>query len=403
MVKSAIRYRPPKIEPSRAVDWLFARAFGPGHRNWEGRKPIDLAALDSFIGAFEILPRIWSRTDRDLLEEELEPADFHSIEQDSQTAVAIEIRDHEACTTLAAVARQLDAPMLFLKGMALRLGGHVETGTRMAADIDVLVSEGRARRFHQKLLEQGSVAKDLPASDQHLPVVEHSSGALVEVHHRLRGVVLGSVRDSRLNHPFTQGLCRELAGDLSGTYVPRKEVLVAHLLVHALGQHTFWPAAYPQIQLIADLQDLGIGDEISSTFLDEILQWTESGVAKREVPAVFQLVERLSRGDRLSEIVEGEDEMAGMARHIVAGASDSGYRQALKAEGSLRVVAGQSPSHSALVTLKKAIFLTRGQIDIIYGPPKTSLGYLGRRLWRPLDLLGRTWRSAMTWLQVRQR
>ena len=175
------------------------------------------------------------------------------------------------------------------------------------------------------------------------------------------------------------------------------------MLVHVLGQHAYWPAAYPQIQLIADLQDLGLANEPSSNFLDEILPRIESDVAKEEVPVILQLVERLSRGERVSQIVAGDDKAGAMARHILAGASNPEYRQALKAEGSLQVVAGQSPSHSALVTLKKAIFLTRGQIDIIYGPPKNALGYLGWRLWRPFDLLGRTWRSAMTWLQVRLR
>lgn len=385
------------------MDWLFARAFGPGNQRWEGRKPVDLAALDSFIGAFEVLPRIWTRSDRDLLEEELGSGDLQLVERDYRHAVAVEIRDHEACSTLADLARELEAPVLFLKGMALRLGGYAETGTRRAADLDVLVSEVSARQFHQKLLERGSVAKDLPDSDQHLPVIELASGALVEVHHRLRGVVLASAREARLDQLLDQGLCCKLEGDFAGSFLLSKELLVAHLLVHALGQHAYWPAAYPQIQLIADLQDLEVADQVSSSFLDEILPMIESDVAKGEVPIILQLVERLSRGERVSQIIDGGDETAAMARHILAGASDPEYRQALKAEGSLQVVTGQSPSHSALLTMKKAIFLTRGQIDIIYGPPKTSLGYLGRRLWRPFDLLGRTWRSAMTWLQVRQR
>ena len=168
------RVAPPRGTVSEELDWLFSRAFGPSSRRWKGDRPVDVFLLDSFIGARELLPRIWSRTDRDLLAEELEPASLQSIEQDYRHAVAIEIRDHEACINLADLARQRQLPLLFLKGMALRLSGYVEAGVRRAADIDVLVPERSARSFHQSLLERGGVAKDLPASDQHLPVIEWS-------------------------------------------------------------------------------------------------------------------------------------------------------------------------------------------------------------------------------------
>jgi hypothetical protein len=36
-----------------------------------------------------------------------------------------------------------------------------------------------------------------------------------------------------------------------------------------------------------------------------------------------------------------------------------------------------------------AVFLSNAQIDAIYGPPRHPLGYLGRRLARPFDLLRR--------------
>jgi hypothetical protein len=42
-----------------------------------------------------------------------------------------------------------------------------------------------------------------------------------------------------------------------------------------------------------------------------------------------------------------------------------------------------------LRSLVGAVVLSDAQIDAIYGPPRGRLGYLGRRLARPFDLLGR--------------
>jgi len=48
-----------------------------------------------------------------------------------------------------------------------------------------------------------------------------------------------------------------------------------------------------------------------------------------------------------------------------------------------------------------AVFLTRSQIDAIYGPPRHPLGYLGRRLARPFDLLRRLGRYSARTVRLR--
>ena len=51
-----------------------------------------------------------------------------------------------------------------------------------------------------------------------------------------------------------------------------------------------------------------------------------------------------------------------------------------------------------------AVALSDAQIDAIYarsGPPRTRLGYLGRRLARPLDLLLRLVSYTARWLKLR--
>ena len=401
MSHQGIRFSPPRSPVPDAVNWFFGRALGPPAEAWQGPCPISLSTLEGFVGAAELFPRIWSRSSWQHLERELAASDFQSFGRQFQESVALEMRDHEACENLASLAGELKLPLVFLKGMALRLGGYVESGTRRAADIDVLVPKESAQTVHRALIRGGSSVRDLPASDQHLPLLEHPSGPLIEVHHRLRGVSLDHSGEARVEELVEAGMCALINGWGEWAYLPRRPLLGAHLLVHALGQHFHWPAAYPQAQLLADLQDLGVDQEAAGDGLGGAGKWIESSVEMEEVLAVIELVRRLAAGEAVSEVVDGSDEIAGMARHIVAGASDPEYRHALKAEGSLRIAMGRSHAQSTVSTAKKAIFLTRGQIDLIYGTPKGSLGYLGRRLWRPFDLVARAARAGLAWWRLR--
>jgi hypothetical protein len=48
------------------------------------------------------------------------------------------------------------------------------------------------------------------------------------------------------------------------------------------------------------------------------------------------------------------------------------------------------------------VFLSEAQIDAIYGRPRGRLGYLGRRLARPFDLLLRLGRYGVSWVRVQR-
>ena len=72
---------------------------------------------------------------------------------------------------------------------------------------------------------------------------------------------------------------------------------------------------------------------------------------------------------------------------MVAGATDPGYCQGLKARsGFLVTVSDLPPLVAELSSIWRAVFITRRQVEEIYGAPRTRLGYLGRRLARPFDL-----------------
>ena len=52
-------------------------------------------------------------------------------------------------------------------------------------------------------------------------------------------------------------------------------------------------------------------------------------------------------------------------------------------------------------TVRGALLPTKAQIDILFGPPRTELGYWGWRLWRPFDLVLRAARYGFAWLTDR--
>jgi len=57
----------------------------------------------------------------------------------------------------------------------------------------------------------------------------------------------------------------------------------------------------------------------------------------------------------------------------------------------------------SLVRAARALVLTDAQIDIVYGPTRSRLGYMGRRLARPFDLVRRIVRYAAAAARVRLR
>jgi len=57
--------------------------------------------------------------------------------------------------------------------------------------------------------------------------------------------------------------------------------------------------------------------------------------------------------------------------------------------------------HALLRAAWHASWLTDGQIEVIYGHPGTRLGYWGRRLFRPFNLVRRGLRYGFAWARHR--
>jgi len=154
---------------------------------------------------------------------------------------------------------------------------------------------------------------------------------------------------------------------------------------------------------LADLQDLGFTGEQGDRFMEEGLLWIQNEVSREEVAGTRDLLRQLEEGERASEIVVRDVAAALILKHMLAGSMDAEYRQSLKLSAVTRPSIARPGLTGLLRNMSSAIFLTRGQIDLIYGQPQTEVGYLARRLWRPFDLVGRTFKTLQAKKKLRFR
>ncbi|MFZ5786942.1 MAG: hypothetical protein ACOY3Y_10920, partial [Acidobacteriota bacterium] len=54
-----------------------------------------------------------------------------------------------------------------------------------------------------------------------------------------------------------------------------------------------------------------------------------------------------------------------------------------------------------MLLLWHSLVLTRGQVDAVYGGPRSAMGYFGMRVWRPFDVMLRALRYGASWARRR--
>lgn len=402
MQASGIRFSAPSTSVPSEVDWLLARALGPPDKSWGGARIRDLDSLTKWIGVEELLSRARVRTRRRVLESELSEDLVIQLDRAVARVVAVEILQEKVSLEVASVASRHRIPLMFLKGMALRLGAYAQPGSRSAGDIDVLVDQESAHDLSQLLSDQGCVVLDLKAQYQHLPPLRHPLGVVIEIHTVLNGVSIHGSRSATASDCLQSGLCDPLGNWPEGIYIPREDLLTAHLIVHGVGQHGFAPDSYPQFQLLADLQDLGFPGDLAEGFPMAGACWIEGEVSREELQALRELLRELELGKRVSNLGNLRTPGARLLRHLMAGAANQEYRQSLKLVDLVQATALRGGLLGSIRGALAAVFLTRGQIDLIYGAPKSWIGYLGRRLWRPMDVAIRLVRSLRARRRIRR-
>ena len=299
---------------------------------------------------------------------------------------------------VATAAAGLGLPIVLLKFAALRASGRVADGWRGAGDVDVLVASARSHALAEALGTVGLRDAGFPGEAHQLPQLRDADGRAVEVHVHLPGLRLRpggpmATADALAAAGLLQRL--DLPGECS---LPLLHVMAAHALVHGLAQHGFAPGGYPAFRLVGDLIALGAHED-GGPIATAALPFVADEVAPDEMAAAVALAARLARGDAALFEEAGTPE-AVLLRHFVAGILDGDYRRSLRLHG----LAGERGGLVGLVrAARNALVLTDAQIDVVYGPPRWRLGYLGRRLVRPFDLAWRAARYAAAGARVRRR
>ncbi len=397
---TSLPFSPPPVNITRELRWVLLRAFGPVPAPWSD--PVDPAAVEHLASRFSLVSRIAGRRGKRLLEEELGEETARKWLHTLRLTAASVLRFQAVARQLAETANGAGIPVTFLKGTALGLGSLVPLGFRGSGDIDMLVPPGRVAEMGKILKAQGAVPSELPNDDdhQHLPPVYLKSGVMLEIHRHLPGVRLrGRRRSVTIGDLEDEGLLVPVPEIGARAFIPAKPVLVAHCLVHGLVQHGAAPGSYPGFRIFADLADLGCHE--ASWNHDERL--TLARLDDEALSEIRFLVGELVKGN-VDELLSEEGAASRVLRHYIAGSTDQTYCEALKAHPRYMMGLSEKPRPLALISnITKTVFITRAQVDAIYGRPGSPWGYAARQVLRPFDLACRAVRYATAAVRVKSR
>ena len=399
MAGRPIRFRPPRVEVPPEVRWMLLRAFGPAGADFPG--VIDPAAALAVSRRFEVAARIAARTGRASLSAELGAEGAGAFLREQAAAAALGLRFLALAGEVAALADPLGLPVIFLKFAALEACHLTLPGARGACDLDLLVPEPGAEALQNALKDRGWRPSGMPASEHQLPPIEHPDGGIVELHRRILGVRPGGRRSATADSLARRDLLVPLANLPGRCAAPVREVLAAHALAHGVGQHGWWPASYSPLKMIGDLIDTGFAAD--HDLAARAVALVTRDVSAAEAGALRALCADLVAGS--DPLGPGMDHGSGAAlflRHILAGRTDSEYAAALHLGLFSAQPSDRPPAVRLARTLLHAVFLTRAQVDAIYGPPQGPLGYWGRRLARPFDLVWRLVRYSARLLRLQR-
>lgn len=390
---AGFRFRPPAFPLNDpALRWVLIRAFAPPGT---AAPPLsDPSQALARARELSLVARVAARTGRELLTAELGAAAAGEFLAASRAAAARALQLEGLRGRVTAVARSLGVPLVLLKFAALESAGRLAPGSRSASDLDVLVSTSDAQSLIAGLRGAGFELGHEPDQEHHWPAL-FSQGVALELHRHLPGVTAPGHAEAFATLPALAG-CGALVEVEPGLYRPADAVLGAHLLAHVLAQHGLTPEAYPFLRAFGDLSDLGLASAPDETW-EGIRRWLATALSSTEIDAARALLRRLAAGE--SESLEGD--AAVLLSHLLAGTFDPHYRSALKLRLFAPPLSERSRGRAFAAFLGRTLWLSDAQIDAVYGRPRTRFGYLGRRLWRPFDLVGRSLRAA--WAAARRR
>ena len=403
-----MRFDPPPQRLTCELVWVLLRAFGP----IGAAVPVPGAGglLFDLARRYHLASRIGGRLTPERLAAEAGNDAGRAFRR-------LFVATAERAVVLAGLARlvgeaatAIGEPVVLLKGAALHAAGIVPPGWRAAVDVDVLTSRNGATALHAELQRRGLVPLAIADCEHHLQPLGHACGRFVEIHPALHGVRVGEDVDA--GALLRLGRASPAAG-WGGALVPDREVLAAHLLVHGIALHGPRPREYPVMRLAADLVDLYPDAAGWAAFRETGAPLVAGDLDDDECAAAEALGLTLRNGrvpvgpvwvvdDGAAAFVDEVPAAEALLRHLLAGA-DRDYADSLRISSFLRRP-GAGPAPLALLRRSwRTVFLTRAQVDEIYGPPRSALGYWVLRAWRPLDLIVRFVQAMLARRRLRRR
>ncbi len=320
---SSFRFRPPAMEIGPATRWALLRGFGPPRANAPEVQPEGAWAQAAALG---LAARIGARVPAVQLTTDLGEGVAGRFAAARRTAAATALRYEQLAADLAELAAQQGASLVFLKGIALQLGGYCAPGERALGDLDCLAPEHEARHLFGLLVERGFRPADAPPNEQHLPPLAAPVWGVVDLHFALRGVWHSSGGWWTADRLLDEGRAQPLQVR-PGMYIPEADVLAAHALVHGLDQHGLAPGRHGLLRMIGDLASLLPTDESRARFAAVARPWITPSVSEAEADAALTLTRKLTFAD-LPTSGDGTDPAERLLRHLVAAATDDDYQRA---------------------------------------------------------------------------
>ncbi|MCC6523796.1 MAG: nucleotidyltransferase family protein [Polyangiaceae bacterium] len=394
----ALRFAPPPVNLSPELEWVLLRAYGPTGRRLG--KPFAPDRATELARQFELGARIAARTTETDLRRELGAAGARTLAFDLLAATGRDRALMSAARKIAVLAAGQGIPTIWLKFAALRWLDLVVEGSRGATDIDILVRQRDAQHLHAALVRHGYTASDLPHSDHHLALLQAGRDVAVEIHDRIPGVRATPQGPSlTADELIAAGAAIPSSGAPGAAYVPTREFLVVHAMVHGYVQHGAAPRSYPLSRMFADLLDLGAGEQ-AWDLRGRARQWLRHAMADDEIAAVLDLAQALQRGADLRALSPGTAAGATLS-HLVAGTLDRSYEESLKLMFTFRPVTDRRRVGAVVYSLRRALLPNDAQLDLLYGPATTGRARAVRRVVRPLDLGWRLGKYAWSYLRTR--
>lgn len=381
MTVPAFRFAPPEVALAPALGWVLARAFASADTalaETEGGAAVALAER------FSIAARIAALQPPARLTGELGTPATAELKRLRALAVAQEMRLGAALAAVDAVAADLRVPYAPLKGRALVLGGFAPDGGRPSSDLDLLVPEGRIDALQAALLRHGFTVSG-EVYEHQLPGLRHAGGGMVELHRMLPGVRLEPKRSATFESLDAAGLFGppppsmgfRPRGDLR---LPRRELLTAHALVHAIAQHGLAPAVFPGFLFFGDLIDLAFRGSGGRATLATIAPWIEREVSYDEAEAALELATALAgltagEGALLRESGAARSRARLLFDHFYAGKTDADYALTLKGRLLERPLSDRPQAVAKAELLARTLKPRPGE------SLASRLRFLWRRLW----------------------